>query len=103
MNPVLSFCIKLGAAAVAVFIAFVLWITIVVWHDSTIDTANPGADAIVVLGAAQYNGHPSPVLRARLDHAADLWKQHYAPVIVVTGGKVPGDTSTEAGASAAYL
>lgn len=60
-------------------------------------------DAILVLGAAQYNGVPSAVLRARLDHAADLWKAKYAPVIVVTGGKVPGDSSTEASASAAYL
>lgn len=60
-------------------------------------------DAIVVLGAAQYNGQPSPVLEARLDHAAKLWKANYAPFVVVTGGKVPGDTHTEAGASAAYL
>jgi uncharacterized SAM-binding protein YcdF (DUF218 family) len=59
--------------------------------------------AIVVLGAAQYNGRPSPVLRARLDHAADLYRRHVAPLIVVTGGGQPGDRFTEATASANYL
>jgi uncharacterized SAM-binding protein YcdF (DUF218 family) len=54
------------------------------------------ADAIVVLGAAQYNGHPSAVLAARLDHAIELYKQGYAPWFVVTGGKLPGDNYTEA-------
>jgi uncharacterized SAM-binding protein YcdF (DUF218 family) len=88
--------------AVAV-VLFAAWIVALVWHGASTDNAEPGADAIVVLGAAQYNGVPSPVLRARLDHAADLWKQKYAPVVVVTGGKAPGDTSTEASASARYL
>jgi uncharacterized SAM-binding protein YcdF (DUF218 family) len=53
-------------------------------------------DAIVVLGAAQYNGRPSAVLAARLDHAIDLYKAGYAPYLVVTGGKLPGDRLTEA-------
>lgn len=61
------------------------------------------AQAIVVLGAAQYNGKPSPVLRARLDHAADLYKRGLAPKVVVTGGKRTGDNTTEATASADYL
>ena len=63
------------------------------------------ADAIVVLGAAQYNGRPSPVLRARLDHAARLYDRDVAPVIVVTGGQTDLDTTseTEASASARYL
>jgi uncharacterized SAM-binding protein YcdF (DUF218 family) len=59
--------------------------------------------AIVVFGAAQYNGKPSAVLAARLDHTADLYKKGYADRVVVTGGKVPGDTTTEASTSAAYL
>ena len=54
------------------------------------------SDAIVVLGAAQYNGTPSPVFKARLDHAADLYDEHVAPLIVVTGGKQTGDMFTEA-------
>ena len=61
------------------------------------------ADAIVVLGAAQYNGRPSPVLRARLDHAADLFQREFADKVVVTGGKQAGDRVTEATASANYL
>jgi uncharacterized SAM-binding protein YcdF (DUF218 family) len=60
-------------------------------------------DAIVVMGAAQYDGRPSPQLAARLDHAADLWSAGVAPVMVVTGGNQPGDRFTEAGASADYL
>ena len=60
------------------------------------------ADAIVVLGAAQYAGRPSPVLRARIDHALDLWRERVAPVIVMTGGVGVGDTTSEAAVSAAY-
>lgn len=59
------------------------------------DEARP-ADAIVVLGAAQYNGRPSPVLRARLDHAVQLYERGLAPKMVFTGGVGPGDTVSEA-------
>jgi uncharacterized SAM-binding protein YcdF (DUF218 family) len=61
------------------------------------------ADAIVVMGAAQYDGRPSPQLAARLDHVAELWPRGRAPLVVVTGGKRPGDRFTEAQASARYL
>ena len=60
-------------------------------------------DAIVVMGAAQYDGVPSPLLKARLMHALDLWKQNVAPRIVLTGGNKPGDRFTEASASAIFL
>ena len=73
-----------------------------VWYASHQDDARR-AQAIVVLGAAQFNGKPSKVLSARLDHAADLYKRGLAPLIVVTGGKQPGDNFTEAQASANYL
>ena len=73
-----------------------------VWWATRRDDARP-ADAILVLGAAQYNGVPSSILRARLDHAYDLYSRDLAPVIVVTGGKQPGDQFTEAAASADYL
>ena len=66
------------------------------------DQARP-VDAIVVMGAAQYDGRPSPQLAARLDHAADLWSVGLAKVMVVTGGNQPGDRFTEAEASANYL
>ena len=60
-------------------------------------------DAIVVMGAAQYDGVPSPLLKARLMHAFDLWEQKIAPRIVLTGGNKPGDRYTEASASAIFL
>lgn len=66
------------------------------------DEAAP-AQAIIVLGAAQYDGKPSPVLRARLDHAVELYRRNIAPVVVLTGGRQPGDRFTEASAGAAYL
>ena len=61
------------------------------------------AEAIVVLGAAQYNGKPSPVLRARLDHAAGLFHDGLAPRIVVLGGRAEGDHESEARVGARYL
>jgi uncharacterized SAM-binding protein YcdF (DUF218 family) len=61
------------------------------------------ADAIVVLGAAQYNGNPSPVLARRLDRAYDLWRADIAPLVVTTGSKQEGDAYTEGYAGYAYL
>jgi uncharacterized SAM-binding protein YcdF (DUF218 family) len=73
-----------------------------VWQAAHRDQAR-AAQAIVVFGTAQYNGRPSPVLAARLDHAIELYRRKLAPVIVVTGGNQPGDRFTEASASADYL
>ena len=76
---------------------------VLVWRASTMDQARP-AQAIVVLGAAQYAGNPSPDLAARLGQALHLWKdRHLARYIVVTGGREDGDPNTEAGASATWL
>jgi uncharacterized SAM-binding protein YcdF (DUF218 family) len=61
------------------------------------------ADAIIVLGAAQYNGRPSPVLRARLNHALALYGEKLAPLVVVTGGVGPRDTTSEALVGQRYL
>ena len=61
------------------------------------------SEAIVVLGAAQFNGRPSAVFKARLDHAAELYHDRVAPLIVVTGGKQIGDQFTEATSGANYL
>jgi uncharacterized SAM-binding protein YcdF (DUF218 family) len=60
-------------------------------------------DAIVVMGAAQYDGRPSPQLAARLDHVVSVWNDGLAPVVIVTGGNQEGDRFTEASTSAAYL
>ena len=61
------------------------------------------ADAIAVLGAAQYNGRPSPVFRARLDHAAALYQRGLSPVVLVTGGVGTRDTLNEANVGRDYL
>jgi uncharacterized SAM-binding protein YcdF (DUF218 family) len=61
------------------------------------------ADAIVVLGAAQYVGRPSPVLRARLDHAVELWRRSLSPHVILTGGIGSGDTTSEAAVGRRYL
>ncbi len=89
----------LGAALVFLYLAVTF---VQVWSASRRDSRRP-SQAIIVLGAAQYNGTPSPVLAARLDHAIELYREHVAPTIVVTGGQQPGDKYTEAGASADYL
>lgn len=73
-----------------------------VYRASTRDGARP-ADAIIVLGAAQYNGVPSPVLRDRLDHALELYEAGLAPRIVLTGGRQEGDRFTEATSGYNYL
>lgn len=91
--------VSLALVLILVYLGFTMG---QVWRSSTHDQAAP-AGAIVVLGAAQYDGRPSPVLRARLDHAVDLYQRDVAPLIVVTGSNRPGDRVTEASASAAYL
>lgn len=73
-----------------------------VWMASRQDD-RATSDAIVVLGAAQYDGKPSPVLRDRLDHAFELYKEKVAPRVVLTGSKRPGDRYTEAYTGMTYL
>lgn len=84
-----------------VFIA--LWVVslglVLLWQQK--DTKKP-ANAIVVLGAAQWDGKPSPVLKARVDHAVSLWRQGLAPILVMTGGRGQGDTTTEAAVERRY-
>jgi len=88
---------------VIVVAMFVLWASsaaaVLVW--SSRDEAQP-AQVIVVLGAAQYAGKPSPVLRARLDHALDLWDRHLASLLILTGGTGAGDTTSEAAVGRNY-
>ena len=88
---------------VMVVAAFALWIisaaAVLIW--SSRDEARP-AQAIVVLGAAQYAGKPSPVLKARLDHALDLWNRHLATLLILTGGTGSGDTTSEAAVGRSY-
>jgi len=72
-----------------------------IWAQGQSDEERP-TDAIVVMGAAQYNGRPSPVFAARLDHAVSLYLAGVAPRLVVTGGKAEGDRTTEAAAGRAF-
>ncbi|HET8787683.1 MAG TPA: YdcF family protein, partial [Actinomycetes bacterium] len=62
----------------------------------------PRVDAIVVLGAAQYDGRPSAIYEARLEHAVQLWRDGVAPLLVFTGGKEEGDRFTEGGSGARW-
>src|SRR6266581_3254581 len=84
----------------------VLWsvvrVTTEIERQSNLDEARP-ADVIVVLGAAEYRGRPSPVLQARLNHALFLYRQHMAPRILTTGGSGGDPTFTEGEVAHAYL
>ena len=88
------------AGLVAAFVAFG-WATFRIWETGNRDDRRD-VDAIVVLGAAQYDGRPSPVFRARLDHAVDLYESGVARYLVVTGGKAQGDRTTEGAAARAF-
>jgi uncharacterized SAM-binding protein YcdF (DUF218 family) len=89
---------RLGAGALIAYAVLLVWI----WWVSRRDDRRP-ADAIVVLGAAQYNGRPSPVFAARLDHALELYRAGLAPTVVVTGGIGSGDRVSEATVGHGYL
>jgi uncharacterized SAM-binding protein YcdF (DUF218 family) len=90
----------LGGALITVIVAWLVSAaSVLLWGAR--DRAR-ASDAIVVLGAAQYVGRPSPVLRARLDHALDLWQRGLAPRLIFTGGTGIGDTTSEAAVSRNY-
>ena len=92
----------LVVAAAALFGAYFSVVYYQVRRYAYLDEARP-ADAIVVLGAAQYRGRPSPVLRARLDHALELYQQQLAPRIITTGGHGIGARFSEGDVSREYL
>ena len=98
MKRLLCWLLRLVALGAVLYGAIVFY----VWWVSRLDQRRP-ADAIVVLGAAHYNGRPSEVLRARLDQAAVLYAASLAPVVVVTGGMAEGDRVSEATVSQRYL
>jgi uncharacterized SAM-binding protein YcdF (DUF218 family) len=93
---------RVGLVAVLAALLYYVVTFVQVWWAARHDDSRR-SEAIVVLGAAQYNGRPTPVFRARLDHATDLYKERVAPTIVVTGGKQAGDQFTEATSGANYL
>jgi len=90
-------------AALVTVLALCLSITAVqVVRTASLEETHP-ADAIVVFGAAEYSGHPSPVLRARLDHAFDLYQRHIASVVITTGGAAADPKFSEGGVGKDYL
>jgi uncharacterized SAM-binding protein YcdF (DUF218 family) len=95
--------LALAAAALLLLAIAYYGVTLYQVHSTGRSDQARHVDAIVVMGAAQYDGRPSPQLAARLDHVAGLWSAGLADVVVVTGGNQPGDRFTEAEASANYL
>jgi len=90
-----------GRALVVVFVGWLCCLLAIIGWSTR--NAAGAADAIVVMGAAQYDGRPSPVLRARLDHALQLFKDHRSTRVVLTGGRREGDMISEAAAGRRYL
>ncbi|WP_421118990.1 YdcF family protein [Aquihabitans daechungensis] len=94
--------LRIALVLLAVIVLYVGGTFVQVWKASRSDGAR-AADAIVVLGAAQYNGSASPALKNRLDHALELYEEGLAPLVVVTGGRQEGDRFTEATVGYNYL
>ena len=97
----LQVALVLFAALVVVGVLWFHWVYGQIEMYAHQDQAAP-ADAIAVLGAAEYDGHPSPVYRARLDHALDLYRRGIAPLIITMGGS-GGDQYTEGAVGRQYL
>ena len=91
--------VALAATAVAAFLGIT---SVRIIHEAGLQQVHP-ADAIVVFGAAEYSGRPSPVFRARLDHAFDLYQRGIAPVVITTGGSAADPTFSEGGVGHDYL
>jgi uncharacterized SAM-binding protein YcdF (DUF218 family) len=103
-RPTRPFFLRRGVILGLAGVIAALWLasvaTVLTW---ALQDDSRKADAIVVMGAAQYQGKPSPVLRARLDHALALWQRGLAPTLLLTGGIGEGDTASEAAVSRVYM
>jgi uncharacterized SAM-binding protein YcdF (DUF218 family) len=98
-RSVVRWLVWLAVGAFFVYVGMTYWRVV---RQSRVDEARP-ADAIVIFGAAQYSGHPSPVFKARLDHGYDLFQRHLAPVIITTGGQGGDPKFSEGGVGRDYL
>jgi uncharacterized SAM-binding protein YcdF (DUF218 family) len=94
--------IRLLVLAVVAVVLFLMITAMRVVHTASLQEIHP-ADAIVVFGAAEYSGRPSPVLRARLDHALAIFHRGVAPVVITTGGAAADPTFSEGGVGRDYL
>src|SRR5216110_223267 len=97
-----SWWFRLLVVAIVAIVLSLAVTAIQVVHTSTLQEIHP-ADAIVVFGAAEYSGRPSPVLRARLDQALDVFHRGVAPVVITTGGAAADPTFSEGGVGRDYL
>jgi uncharacterized SAM-binding protein YcdF (DUF218 family) len=94
--------VRLEALGLLALATFLVLTAVRVVHEGSLQEVHP-ADVIVVFGAAEYAGHPSPVLRARLDHAFNLFQQGLAPVVITTGGAAADPSFSEGGVGRDYL
>jgi uncharacterized SAM-binding protein YcdF (DUF218 family) len=101
-HPPPRWWLRLLVVAVAAVVLFLTITAVQVVHTASLEEIHP-ADAIVVFGAAEYSGRPSPVLRARLDHALDVFHRGVAPVVITTGGAAADPTFSEGGVGRDYL
>jgi uncharacterized SAM-binding protein YcdF (DUF218 family) len=101
-HPRRRWWLRLLIAAVLVVIAWVAIVAVEIIQTASLEELHT-ADAIVVFGAAEYSGHPSPVLRARLDHAFELFQRGLAPVVITTGGAAADPSFSEGGVGRDYL
>jgi uncharacterized SAM-binding protein YcdF (DUF218 family) len=101
-HPQMSWWLRLLVLAVAGVLLLLAVTAVQVVHTASLEEIHP-ADAIVVFGAAEYSGRPSPVLRARLDHALDVFHRGMAPVVITTGGAAADPTFSEGGVGRDYL
>lgn len=94
--------LRLIGLAAAALVALIVSVSVRIVRTAVLEEVHP-ADAIVVFGAAEYSGHPSPVFRARLDHGFDLFRQGVAPVLITTGGAAGDPHFSEGGVGRDYL
>ncbi len=101
-HPQRRWLLRCGAIALAAVVLFLALTALRIVREGRLQELHP-ADAIIVFGAAEYAGHPSPVLRARLDHALDLFRRGIAPVVITTGGAASDPSFSEGGVGRDYL
>src|SRR6202521_1927176 len=101
-HPPPRWWLRLLVLAIVAAVSLLAITALQVVHTAALEEIHP-ADAIVVFGAAEYSGRPSPVLRARLDHALDVFHRGVAPVVITTGGAAADPTFSEGGVGRDYL
>ena len=101
-HPQISWWLRLLVLVFVVLLLLLAFTAFQVVRTAALEEIHP-ADAIVVFGAAEYSGRPSPVLRARLDHALEVFHRGMAPVVITTGGAAADPTFTEGGVGRDYL